>query len=190
MFLLKGEGINATRLRLPGRAPTVSVLRAAALGAGRRQQTAVGEVVLTRRWSLKKFLVVAMLVPAGLTLADDIAVNTSDTDRGYRHVTHAFRHMEGAPAAAVERPRFEPTAASSLRGQHGCPCGSRLEDISGAGHRRERRPKPPGIFLESTRRWPRRAIAQSPEVARKLWIHLRHRSGMTMCAHIRITRVS
>jgi hypothetical protein len=62
--------------------------------------------------------------------------------------------FEREAAAALEQPRFGPTTASSLRGQHGCPWDSRLEDISRAGYRRERRPKPPGIFLESALAWP------------------------------------
>ena len=78
-----------------------------------------------------KKLLVAALAAAGAALADNLGVLTADTDRGYREVTHAFRHMKGAPpAVAVERRRFEPTSASLLRGQHGCPWGSRLEDIS------------------------------------------------------------
>jgi hypothetical protein len=67
--------------------------------------------------------------------------------------------FEREAAAALEQPRFGPTTASSLRGQHGCPWDSRLEDISGAGYRRECRPKPPGTLRESARRRPRRAIA-------------------------------
>jgi hypothetical protein len=62
--------------------------------------------------------------------------------------------FEREAAAALERPRFEPTTASSLRGQHGCPWGSRLEGTSREGYRRERHPKPPGIFLESALAWP------------------------------------
>lgn len=38
---------------------------------------------------MKRFLVAAMLVPAGLALADNLGVLTADTDRGYREVTHA-----------------------------------------------------------------------------------------------------
>ena len=38
---------------------------------------------------MKKFLVAAMLVPAGLALTDNLGVLTADTDRGYREVTHA-----------------------------------------------------------------------------------------------------
>ena len=62
-------------------------------------------MVLTRRWSLKKFLVAALvaavLIPAGSALADNLGVLTTDTDRGYREVDHAFRHLEGSGAAVT-----------------------------------------------------------------------------------------
>ena len=66
---------------------------------------------------MKKPLVAAMLVPAGLALADDIAVKTSDTDRGYRDVTHAetvefWREHSQRDLTEEERP-----AVSQMREQ-------------------------------------------------------------------------